>query len=155
MDSRKFLMTFFLACLSITVSKSTLLEDDVTSVLNSPSFQTWKVQFREEIRDEIRDEIQEEIRKEILQDLNKTDVIRKLMLDVDVNRCKVDEVIPYINETISQVGIQGGKKVLAPLKYKIWPILIVLCKRYEKISHCLGLYVANDPYKHNQCEIFS
>ena len=97
MDSRKLLTTYLLACLSIAVSKSTLTEDD----LNSPLFQQWKVQLQEEIRDKIQDEIRDEIRNEILQDLEKTEVIRKLKSNVEENTCKIDQVIPYINETIS------------------------------------------------------
>merc|ERR1712079_291434 len=89
MGSIKLLRTFLLACFSIAVSKSTLTEDD----LNPPLFQQWKVQLMEEIRDEIRNEI--------LQDLEKTEVIRKLKSNVEENTCKIDQVIPYINETIS------------------------------------------------------
>ena len=94
MDSRKLLMTFSLAYLCITVSKSTLTEEDLTLVLNSPLFQQWKVQFREEIREEI------------LQDLDKTEVIRKLKLGVEENTSKIHEVIPYINETITETCIE-------------------------------------------------
>ena len=94
MNSRKFLKTFFLIHFSITLSKSTLTEEDLTLVLNSPLFQQWKVQFREEIR------------KEILQDLD----IRKLKSDVEENTCKIDEVIPYINETISNTCIEKSSK---------------------------------------------
>ena len=110
MDSKKFLTTFLLACLSIAVSKSTLTEDDLTLILNSPLFQQWKVQLQEEIRDKIQDEIRDEIRNEILQDLEKTEVIRKLKSNVEENTCKIDQVIPYINETISNTCIEELSK---------------------------------------------
>ena len=85
-----------------------LTEEDLSSVLNSPLFQTWKVQFQDRIRDKIRDEIRDEILDEIRNEI--WDELQELKSNVEENTCKIGEVIPYINETISDTCIEKISK---------------------------------------------
>ena len=48
-----------------------------------------------------------------------------------------------------------GQSIEPPYNTKYDLFLIILCKRYEKISYWVGLGVANKSSKPNQCEIVS
>ena len=67
-----------------------------------------KDEIQDEIQNEIQDEIQDEIRDEIRGEIR--DKLQELKSNVEENTCKIGEVIPYINETISDTCIEKISK---------------------------------------------